>query len=335
MIELLKKQWFVVLVTLILIGFLVYVVVDSNKGKIPGKSIDGKEVVATIKNDGSVSADDLFKDLYNRAGKNALTLQFQVAVFDQGVKTTKEIKESASNFEKNFLSNAESQMAQSGAKNIKEYVNSQISSFGYSYETLDKYSIIVAKMQKIQTDYIDKHFDDLFNPVYESVKPRVVSHILINVKDINKPTDDEAKKIKEVEDALANGDSFESVAKKYSDDTTSAANNGYIGYIDTNTTQYVESFKAASLKLKEGEVSDWVKETNTNYSGWHKIYAKEVEKATLEKDKDVKPYLHQAIMNAKPSLSYMYTWETAKNLDIKYASDEVEKQIKATFDVKE
>ena len=37
MIKILKKQWFVVLIALIFIGFAIFSVYDTNKGKLPGK----------------------------------------------------------------------------------------------------------------------------------------------------------------------------------------------------------------------------------------------------------------------------------------------------------
>ena len=48
MIDTLKKQWFVVLIALIFIGFTVFIIYDTNKGKLPGKSENGKDVIATI-----------------------------------------------------------------------------------------------------------------------------------------------------------------------------------------------------------------------------------------------------------------------------------------------
>ena len=59
MIDTLKKQWFVVLIALIFIGFTVFIIYDTNKGKLPGKSENGKDVIATI-NGKSISADDLY-----------------------------------------------------------------------------------------------------------------------------------------------------------------------------------------------------------------------------------------------------------------------------------
>ena len=63
MIDTLKKQWFVVLIALIFIGFTVFIIYDTNKGKLPGKSEYGKDVIATI-NGKSISADDLYDSMY-------------------------------------------------------------------------------------------------------------------------------------------------------------------------------------------------------------------------------------------------------------------------------
>ena len=38
MIDIIKKQWFVILIALIFIGFSVFCIYDTNKGKLPGKA---------------------------------------------------------------------------------------------------------------------------------------------------------------------------------------------------------------------------------------------------------------------------------------------------------
>ena len=148
---------------------------------------------------------------------------------------------------------------------------------------------------KMQNDYISKHLDELFTPIYKEKKSRTVSHILIKMEDANKPTKKELEKVQKVEDALKKGDSFADVAKKYSDDG-SASDGGYLGYMDSDTS-YVDSFKNAAFKLKAGETSDWVKESNDNYNGWHLIKVEETDKAKLEKDKKAKDSLYKAIAN--------------------------------------
>ncbi len=143
----------------------------------------------------------------------------------------------------------------------------------------------------------------------------------------------ELEKVQKVEDALKKGDSFADVAKKYSDDG-SASDGGYLGYMDSDTS-YVDSFKNAAFKLKAKETSDWVKESNDSYNGWHLIKVEETDKAKLEKDKKAKDSLYKAIANGTENLSNTYLWEAAKKLDIKYANDDVKKQIMDILDVKE
>ena len=64
MIEKLKENWFVVLVAVILIAAVGYYTYDTNKGKLPGKKVDGKDVVASI-GDTDFFADDLYLELYS------------------------------------------------------------------------------------------------------------------------------------------------------------------------------------------------------------------------------------------------------------------------------
>ena len=80
MIKILKKQWFVVLIALIFIGFAIFSVYDTNKGKLPGKSVDGKDVVAGLKGDVNITADELYKNLSKTYGKSMLFMKFQAEV---------------------------------------------------------------------------------------------------------------------------------------------------------------------------------------------------------------------------------------------------------------
>lgn len=329
MIEILKKQWFVVLIALIFIGFAIFCVYDTNKGKLPGKSVDGKDLVASLKGDVNITADDLYKDMYEKSGKNLLFMKFQAEVINASVETSDDIKEKAKTYETNIQANAESQAASSGT-DADTLIEQNIAPYGYTIDQLGDYCLTVAKMEKLQNDYIAKHLDELFSPVYKEKKSRTVSHILIKMADANKPTDAEKKKVKQVEDALKKGDSFEEVAKKYSDDN-SASDGGYLGYMDSDTG-YVESFKTAALKMKKGEVSDWVKESNDSYNGWHMIKVNETEKEALEKDKKIKDAVYKAITDANPTISYTYLGEAIKKLDIKYANDDVKKQIMDILD---
>ena len=332
MIKILKKQWFVVLIALIFIGFAIFSVYDTNKGKLPGKSVDGKDVVAGLKGDVNITADELYKNLSKTYGKSMLFMKFQAEVINSSIKTTDELKKTAEEYESNIKQSAESQAASSGS-DANALIAQNIAQYGFTSDQLYEYCMTVAKMEKMQNDYISKHLDELFTPIYKEKKSRTVSHILIKMEDANKPTKKELEKIQKVEDALKKGDSFADVAKKYSDDG-SASDGGYLGYMDSDTS-YVDSFKNAAFKLKAGETSDWVKESNDNYNGWHLIKVEETDKAKLEKDKKAKDSLYKAIASGTENLSNTYLWEAAKKLDIKYANDDVKKQIMDILDVTE
>ena len=114
----------------------------------------------------------------------------------------------------------------------------------------------------MQNDYISKHLDELFTPIYKEKKSRTVSHILIKMEDANKPTKKELEKVQKVEDALK-GVTALRMSLKNTVMTGSASDGGYLGYMDSDTS-YVDSFKNAAFKLK-AKGSDWVKESNDSY----------------------------------------------------------------------
>lgn len=334
MIDLLKRQWFVVLVALIFVGFAIFCVYDTNKDNVPGKTHNGKDVVATVDGDNYITADDLYDTLYKSYGGSAVSTKFQVAVVSQAVKETDKLKEQATNYKANFITQAEQNMTNYGFSDVKSYVNSQLSSLGYSYETLDEYSMLAVKINKLAEDYIDANLDELYTPIYNEKSPRIVSHILINMEDPENPSDSEKEKVAKVEAALADGEDFGKVAKKYSEDSGSAEKNGSLGYMDSDT-QYVESFKTKALSMKTGEVSEWVKESNDSYKGWHMIKINEMDKAKLEKDKTVKADIYESIQSNSSDLYSKYVWKASKKLKIKYASDDVKQQIMESLGIEE
>lgn len=332
MVDLLRRQWFVVLVALVFIGFVIFTVYDTNKDRVPGKTHDGKDVVATLSGDTYITANDLYDSLYQNYGASTISTKFQIAVVDQSVKETSALKKQASAYKENFINSAQSNMSTYGFSDVKAYIDSQLAPLGYGYDSLDDYAMLSVKINKLADDYISKHLDALFTPIYNAKHSRKVSHILIKMKDANHPTKDEQKKVDLVNKALKSGESFASVAKKYSDDTASAQKGGMLGYMDSDT-QFVQSFKDKALSMKKGEVSDWVKESNDNYNGWHLIKVNETDKKALEKDKEVKDGLYEAIQNDNPDLYSKYVWQASKKLKIKYASDDIKNKIMTSLGI--
>ena len=111
------------------------------------------------------------------------------------------------------------------------------------------------------------------------------SHILIKtIDDNNKPLSAEKKaeakkKAEDVYKQVKDGGDFAELAKKYSQDTGSAANGGALG--EFGKGQMVPAFEKAAFALKEGEVSPIVE---TQY-GYHIIKLNKKVKADYEKSK--------------------------------------------------
>lgn len=322
MVEILKKQWFVVLIALILISFAIFSIWDTNKGKLPGKSVDGKELVAAAA-DVNVSADDVFQYGMEFTGTELLFAKFQDAVAMEAVDTTDDIKSEA----KLQAEQIEAGFKQNYPTNYTTQLQTQLEKIGYS--DLNDYCLKNTKVSKLQTTYMDAHMEELFKPIYEAKNSRVVAHILIKMSDSANPTEDELAKVKAVEDALATGTSFADVAKANSDDS-SASLGGMLGYMDSDTA-FVTEFKDAALALGKDEVSDWVKVASSNYQGWHKIIVLDTDMNGIINYEDdnntVKNGIYSAIMNNNKNLDKTIIWEAAKSLNVTFANDDIKKQL--------
>ena len=241
MIEVLKKQWFVVLIALIFTSFAIYYIYDTNKGKLPGKSIDGKDVVATI-GEQTITADDLYEGLDKTMSGSVASVYFSRYVADQSVETTDALKEEAKTNAEGYRSYVE----QTYGTATDDMIAASLKQL--NFDSLEDYFLIEAKKTKLYQDYYDKHLEELFQPLCEEKNGRVLSHILIKMDDAENPTEEELAKIEKVDAALAEGEDFGDVAEKYSDDS-SASDGGLLGYSDDDTS-YVTAFKETAATLK-------------------------------------------------------------------------------------
>ncbi len=324
MLETLKKQWFVVLIAIIFICFSIFIIYDTNKGKLPGKKDHGKDVVATF-NGKNITADDVYNELYeNGNGNSVMNIRLQAAIIDKSVDTTKEIKEETKKIQDLITQQVESQASQNGTSK-EDYLKNYLASVGMQEDEFDYFCRIQAKLQKVQTDSFDK--------ICKDNQGRIVSHILVQMKDANNPTEAEMKVVKQIEKELKTM-SFEEVAKKHADTgDSSAQNGGYLGYMDKNTG-FVESFKTAALKLKKGEVSDWVKEKNDSYSGWHLIRVEETDVKAIKKDAKAQQSINQQLANNYPNITQDFVMNAAKKMKFEYANDDIKKDVESFLKLK-
>ena len=325
MLEIFKKYWFVCIVSFILCGFVVFFIYDTNKDKVLGKKVDGKEVVASVA-DANITADDMYNDLYQSIGNDLLYSSFERLVANAAIKTTNELEKEAKKIADTSYANIQSSYGNS----TDAFISQQLNSLGYKgVEDFETYWLDYLKIQEITKAYYEKDIDKYINTLIQEQKGRLVSHILVTMSDSDNPTEEELEKVKKVEKALADGTSFEETAKKYSDDG-SAANGGNLGYVDKNTN-FVTEFLNASLAAETGKITDWIK---TDY-GWHKILVTSTSAEDMKKDESLRDSIYQGIESSNPTLRYTIMWEKAKELKIEFPDESIKEQLLKIMEIEE
>ena len=322
MLSTIKKNWFVSLVILVFAVLSVYYIYDTNKGKLKGKQVNGEDVVYSINNE-DITASAWYDELYKNGGTNTVISLVHKAAADAAVETTDEMKETA---KANAASVRQSYQQNYGA-NYEEQLKRDLASTGFT--DLEEYFVMVQKIDKISADYAKANFDDL--------KIREVSYILIQFEDrenpAEKPTADEAARMKAVDDLLASGGTFADAAAQFSEDTSTASSGGRLGIVDRNASSLDSSFLEGALALKEGETSDWIR---SDLFGYFKITCTASTPETLEANvENSDPYL-ELINSYDSTLQGKATWAKIQDLGIDFHGDaDLEKAVKDAMGVSE
>lgn len=339
MTDILRNNWFVVLIAIIIIGFIGYFIYDTNKDNVSAKTANNEQVVASINKD-DITADDLYDESTPYDGSTIYNM-YKNAVIDQSIKTTKDLKKQASTLESNIKSNASSQ-----SDDYESTLTTELAKYGYaSYEELNEYCLTSVKEKEMNKKYITKHFDEV-KKAWEEKSPRTVSIIKMEVSDADNLTETEAKKKSNIEKALEK-ESFADVAKAFSEDSNTANKKGFAGYVDSDSTSSSSSSSStstvpadvvtAAIALKKGETSDWVTVTSSSGTSLYKVYVKEtnVKKIFNAKSDTVSNQALYAILNSDSSLSYKILDSYAKKLDIKFNDKDTKKKfdsyVKTTY----
>ncbi len=322
----LKSYGVITVIAIFFIGIITFFGLDQSKQVVPGKNVGGEDIAFKI-GDKNVTADEYYNELFELYGIETVAALFEMSVADEGIQTTDELKETA----KVFATNTRSSYAQNyGQAEGDKILGETLEGLGYEngIDDLDAFFLTSIKASKVSEEYINNRYDEIVAPYFEEFKPRLLSHILIQMEDPNNPTEEESARMQAVDDALASGESFEQVAATYSDDTGSAVANGYLGLSNT-TTSYVPEFLAASLELNEGEISQWVQ---TQY-GFHLIRCDAATYETiLEKEPDS---LYEAILTNDPKIKSLALWKKAEELGVSFMNDEIKQQLLEFYDIQE
>ena len=333
MVEALKSHWFVVLIAIMILSFVCFFIYDENKYNVSGKKADGEELLASVAGK-NITADGFF-ETEKRFDSTLLFQMYKNAVIDQSIDTTKELKSNAKEIESAIRANFKNQFGD----NYETELATELANYGFIGDNACyEFSLISSKEKLLNTDYITNNFDQ-YKEAVEKKNPRTISILYVSVVDPQNLTEDEQKKLDNIESEIKS-ESFGKAATEFSEDVATASNEGFYGYSDssdtTNTSYYYYGtglpveVASASQELKEGETSDWVTVQNQTGSYFmYKVYVNSTDlKAMFESsNEDVKDQVINAFLKANTSLEMEALQEKAATLDIKFENEEVQAKI--------
>ncbi|WP_308587213.1 peptidylprolyl isomerase [uncultured Holdemanella sp.] len=329
MSDFLRNNWFVVLIAVIIIGFIGYFIYDTNKDNVSAKTSNNEQVVASIDGD-DITAKDLYDESAPYDGSTIYNM-YKKAVIDQSIKTTKDLKKQANTLESNIKQNASNQ-----SDDYESTLTSELAKYGYSsFDDLNNYCLTSVKEKEMNKRYITKHYNDV-KKAWEEKSPRTVSIIKMDVSDADNLSETETKKKNNIDKALTK-ESFADVAKAFSEDSNTANNKGFAGYIDSDSASSSDSSSSstvpadvvtAAISLKKGETSDWITVTSSSGTSLYKVYVNQTnaEKIFNAKSNTVANQALYAILNSDSSLANKILESYAKKLDIKFNDKSTKKK---------
>lgn len=329
MSDFLRNNWFVVLIAVIIIGFIGYFIYDTNKDNVSAKTSNNEQVVVSIDGD-DITAKDLYDESAPYDGSTIYNM-YKNAVIDQSIKTTKDLKKQANTLESNIKQNASNQ-----SDDYESTLTSELAKYGYSsFDDLNNYCLTSVKEKEMNKRYITKHYNDV-KKAWEEKSPRTVSIIKMDVSDADNLSETETKKKNNIDKALTK-ESFADVAKAFSEDSNTANNKGFAGYIDSDSASSSDSSSSstvpadvvtAAISLKKGETSDWITVTSSSGTSLYKVYVNQTnaEKIFNAKSNTVANQALYAILNSDSSLANKILESYAKKLDIKFNDKSTKKK---------
>ncbi len=320
MSKFIKENWFVAVVAVFFIAISIYFAYDQNKDNLPGKKVNGKDIVFTVGEE-NYSADQVYDELYKTYSADKVFYKFYKTVCDEKIKTTDELTASVEEQVQSTI--AYYQQYYGYGESYLDYVAQY-----YGYNNFREYVLYNAKAAELYKGYVQQHLDEYYTEEFANEnKPRMISYTLIKMDKPETPTEEEKKRLEDAKAAWATGTyTFADFAKKYSEDSSTASSGGVLGYTDKNSS-LVEAFLDAALALEEGQISDWV------YSKEYGYFLIKCDSTKVDDFKEESDFI-SAIMNANENLQSEILWKTAQDLGFK-ATEEVENLIKKSLNLTE
>ncbi|MBX7150914.1 peptidylprolyl isomerase [bacterium] len=151
-----------------------------------------------------------------------------------------------------------------GEDALEKYLGKKISEIRKLYRNNVRKQLLTQKIQssRFQDVKISRSEVETFFKTFQDSLPEVgnsinMSHILMEVKAGDAAYEEARKLAATLLDSLKRGGDFAALAKKYSNDPSSAKKGGELGWF--NRADFVKEFAEAAVKLEPGEISDIVK----------------------------------------------------------------------------
>lgn len=278
-------------------------------GKIPVLK-NGEEALFKL-NDKDVAVSTLYEALKDKYGVTVLVDLVDKMILDEKYPT--DADEEASIKEDLDYVKSYAEQNKASLKDLLEYY------YGVSTEAeFKKILSLEYKRNEAVNDYVKSKITDKEIKKYydDSIKGDInVKHILISPDTAEGMTDDEIKAQKEaalktaksIIKKLKDGEKWDDLAKKYSDDDSNANKGGSLGWF--NTGEMEESFEKAAYALKKGTYSSTPVETTY---GYHIIY--KVDEKAKPKLEDVKEDIIETLSKEKLDSDNTLKYEALKEL---------------------
>lgn len=195
-------------------------------------STSSNGVIASVNTDQEITASEVYTELVKSSSGKSTIFQYLIKeIVENNFPVTDAMKTEAdlsveniqTQYETYYGSQAETYLLnalqQSGFADIDDYRNTLI------------YSL---QLKEFLGQYVQEHFDEVFEDYYSTKNPRYVSHVLIMMEDPDNPTEEEQEKLDEVQKLIDSGKDFAEIAKEYSDDSTASVG-GELGICDEDT----------------------------------------------------------------------------------------------------
>lgn len=254
---------------------------------------DGSQAIVTFKDDVKISINDFYNKMKDRYGTEVILNMIDKMILEK--KYANAIEDAKKNAD-SVMSQLEASYGDKLLSAIQTYTG---------YQTLDEYKdyVYLSYLQnKAAEDYAKENISEKEIKKYynDEIKPDIkVSHILISVNYASDASDDDKTKAKNEAKAKAQealdklkaadkskiAETFSELAKEYSNDDSSKDDGGNLGFINTDTLgSNYDKLVTEAYKLKDGEYSSNIVETEL---GYHLVYRTETkEKAKLDDVKD-------------------------------------------------